>query len=459
VTAHQNAPSRSLRIDRALERSLSERTVTNETVADWLDTVKADGDFSVEERSLEELAGWHVDPDSGDIAHDTGRFFTIQGVDVTVTANGEASQWRQPVIVQSDVGILGLIASERDGVMQFLVQAKMEPGNRRLVQVSPTVQATSSNFQRIHQGNPTAYLEHFQHAHDHPGFVSALVDQLQTEQANRYLRKRNLNSIVVAEEAAVGEVDPKFRWLTLADLIGLADGFDLLHMDTRSILGSVPFGGPAHPHVDLSRIDAWVAEQVATTRVRTALVPLNDVPGWQRAAGRLHGPDPAPFDVIGVRVTASQREVTSWDQPLVRNSPGTGGTLVVRRNRSGTEVLLSTLTGLGVRNCIEIGPTVVDWPAGEHDVPLSDDFAARALAESGVTLLDNDLPEEGGRFFHSSARHRIVDVTSAVTGATPPGRLWVSLPELRAVAARSSILNMELRSLLACLPASHRTPA
>ena len=453
MTAHRDS------IDRALQRSLHERISTNDDVAAWLDAAQGSGEFLVEEQALEDLSGWHIDSSTGDIAHDSGRFFTIQGVDVAIRANGLDAHWRQPVIVQSDVGILGLVAAERDGAMQFLVQAKMEPGNRRLVQVSPTVQATSSNFQRIHQGDATAFLKCFQQSHEHAGFVDTLVEQLQTEQANRYLRKRNLNSIVVMEASAIDDSDSRFRWLTLADLIALAEGNDLLHMDTRSILGSIPFGDPVHAHVDLSGVDEWIGAYTADIRVETTLVPLDEVSGWRRTDGRLHGPDPSAFDVIGMHVNASQREVRSWDQPLVRNSPGTGGTLIVRRTSVGLEVLVSALTGLGVRNGIEIGPSVVDWPAGEWDVSLRDDTAARDLASSGAVVLDNDLPEEGGRFFHSSARHTIVDVTDAKDVPAPSGRLWVSLPELRAVAARSSILNMELRSLLACLPAAYRTGA
>ena len=73
------------------------------------------------------------------------------------------------------------------------MQAKIEPGNVNNVQLSPTLQATKSNYTRAHQGKSPAYLEYFVNATPY----QILLDQLQSEQGARFLRKRNRNIILV----------------------------------------------------------------------------------------------------------------------------------------------------------------------------------------------------------------------------------------------------------------------
>ena len=445
-------------VSAAIRRSLEDRTADAADITDWLERIQRTGRFTVEERDLTQLDRWTVDGASGDITHDSGRFFSVRGAHTSIrTVQGEF-EWQQPVIVQPDVGVLGLISSAMDGVLKFLVQAKMEPGNRRLVQVSPTVQATSSNFQRIHEGTATPYLSYFQDPSQHRGLQEVLTASLQSEQANRYLHKRNLNSIVVVEPGAVEIVDDRFRWLTLGDLLALAAGDDLVHMDTRSILGSVPFTSVHEPAPAADPgVFEWLAEAAASTHVRTTLIPLDSTTGWALIDGRLTRSGASPFDVIGVRVTASNREVSAWDQPLVRNAPGAGGTLVVRRGPDEVRVLVTAMTGLGVQGSVELGPTFVDWAAGELDAPLhASELELRSAAGAGTVIFDHDLPEEGGRFFHSSTRHRIVEVDSDAVLDVGSTHRWVSLPELRSLARRDAVLNMELRSLIACLPATLR---
>lgn len=441
----------------AIQRSLREPTTSRQDVVDWLTGIEASGDFSVAERDLGGLDRWYVDHDSGDIAHESGRFFAVRGADVTITAEGEAHHWQQPVIIQTDVGVLGLVAALADGVLRFLVQAKMEPGNRRLVQVSPTVQATASNFQRVHQGDATPYLELFQEPERQPAVVGTLVSQLQSEQANRYLMKRNLNAVVLADAARIAPLDGRFRWVTLADLLELAEGDDLLHMDTRSILGSLPFADATRGAADSGSITAWLAGIASGIRTDVRLMPLRDVTGWGSAGGRIARDVDSPFEVVGVRVTASNREVGAWDQPLIRNAPGAVATLVTRLDDDGPQVLLSGVTGLGVRDRVELGPSLVDWALGEPSVPLGRDDEVRAAAAAADVVFEASLPEEGGRFLHSSVLHRIVVVAPGDLPDPGPTRRWATLDQVQRLGSGTSLLSMELRSLLACLPVSLRT--
>lgn len=73
----------------------------------------------------------------------------------------DVSTWDQPIINQPEIGFLGFIVKKIQGVYHFLMQAKIEPGNLNVVQLSPTLQATRSNYTRVHKGAIPKYLEYF----------------------------------------------------------------------------------------------------------------------------------------------------------------------------------------------------------------------------------------------------------------------------------------------------------
>ena len=126
---------------------------------------------------LEELRSWSGGSGADSIRHESGRFFSVTGVEVELP--GEGRSWSQPIIDQPEIGILGILAKEFDGVLHFLMQAKVEPGNPNGLQLSPTVQATRSNYTRVHAVPAVPYLDYFRRHRDRPSVVS---DVRQSEQ-------------------------------------------------------------------------------------------------------------------------------------------------------------------------------------------------------------------------------------------------------------------------------------
>ena len=187
----------------------------------------------VDEVALNALPGWR----SGEsIVHDTGRFFSVEGVSVR-TNFGSVPEWTQPIIVQPDIGILGILVKRIGGVPHFLMQAKMEPGNSDLVQYAATVQATQSNYERVHGGLPTAYLDYFlKHAERR-----VLFDQLLSEHGDWYLFKRNRNMIVEVPEGEDVPVAENFTWLTLGQLRCQLQRGNRVNMNARTVLSAISY--------------------------------------------------------------------------------------------------------------------------------------------------------------------------------------------------------------------------
>ena len=168
--------------------------INTQGVINWIKDQNNFVSVEINKIPFSNLKLWHFDNDNSRLQHNTGKFFSIDGIRVN-TNWGNVETWDQPIINQPEIGYLGFITKEFNGVLHFLLQAKIEPGNINFVQLSPTLQATKSNYTQAHQGKSPAYLDYFVNAE--PSQI--LLDQLQSEQGARFLRKRNRNIIIKIE--------------------------------------------------------------------------------------------------------------------------------------------------------------------------------------------------------------------------------------------------------------------
>ena len=128
-----------------------------EDCVEWLGKRRKLTRISIKPIKFADLKDWYFDDETGNLHHKTGRFFTIEGLSVR-TKWQETKSWSQPIIDQPEIGILGIIVKLFEGTLHFLMQAKIEPGNINYVQLSPTLQATKSNYTRVHKGKTPDYL-------------------------------------------------------------------------------------------------------------------------------------------------------------------------------------------------------------------------------------------------------------------------------------------------------------
>ncbi|WP_037710521.1 NDP-hexose 2,3-dehydratase family protein, partial [Streptomyces griseus] len=431
--------------------------------AAWLDTRRHAHRFRVDRIPFADLDGWSFDPRTGNLAHRTGRFFTVEGLDVTTGHGPTARHWQQPVIHQPEVGILGILAKEFDGVLHFLMQAKMEPGNPGLLQLSPTVQATRSNYTKVHQGSDVTYLEHF----TDPDRGRVLADTLQSEHGSWFYRKANRN--VVVETDADVEPHDDFRWLTLGQLGRLLHHSNVVNMDARTVLACLPTrpdgpatatGGAPAPaeaaalHSD-TELRSWITRERARHDLHAHRIPLARVTDWTRGTHTLHHTHHRYFRVTAVAVQAGNREVSGWTQPLFE-PVGLGVTAFAVRRFSGVPHLLAhARVEAGFLDTVEIGPTVQYTPAnfahltGADRPPFLD---AVRTAPPAAVLYDTVHSEEGGRFLNAESRYLFVDADAAgIPADPPPGYRWATPGQLTALLRHSHYLNVQARTLLAAL--------
>jgi oxidase EvaA len=420
-------------------------------IDDWLAGRARAHRFRVDRRPLARLDGWSFDADTGNLAHHTGKFFSVEGLAVSL-GEGPEQTWQQPIIRQPEVGILGILAKEFDGVLHFLMQAKMEPGNRNVLQLSPTVQATRSNYSAVHRGLKVRYLEYF----SGPGRARVHADVLQSEHGSWFYRKANRNMLVEVDRDTDVPVGDDFCWLTLGQLGELLRRDNLVNMDARTVIACFP---PVQPSPGALLTDAelqsWFTVERSRHDVDIRRIALNDVEGWQRGDDVVERPDGRYFRVVGVRVQAGSREVTGWDQPLFEPI-GTGVTAFLYRRIDGVpHLLVNAKVEAGFLDTVELAPTVQANPGNWDHLPPPGrppflDLVLDAPADR--VRYEAVHSEEGGRFLNAESRYLFIETDETQTPLEPPpGYQWATPGQLGALTAHGHYVNVQARTLLSCI--------
>ena len=167
-------------------------------IIEWFNKRREESDMVVEEIGINDLDKWSVDSTSGNVKHDSGGFFEMIGVKVSNTFDREVGKkgWTQPMIAKNPGGILGIIMKRINGVPHYLLQAKAEPGNIGKLQLSPTLQATTSNLLKAHGGSKPLFAEYF----DEENKPKIIYAKWQSEDGGRFHLKSNYNMIVEVNE-------------------------------------------------------------------------------------------------------------------------------------------------------------------------------------------------------------------------------------------------------------------
>jgi oxidase EvaA len=452
------------RIARSAELTEGGRVSTEDLDA-WLAERRAANTFRVEQVRLDALDGWSFQAVTGNLVHSSGRFFTVEGLHVAVDDDEPRREWYQPIIQQPEIGILGILVKEFDGVLHCLMQAKMEPGNPNLIQLSPTVQATRSNYTRVHGGAPVRHLDYFTGGNHN----RVLADVLQSEHGAWFYQKRNRNMIVETDDDVTHDDD--FRWVTFGQIAALLCRDNVVNMDSRTVLSCAPMSafhgdgrddgfvsalarsrdeGALHPDVELL---SWFTEERARHDVRSERVALAGLPGWRHGGSVIEHAEGRYFRVVGVEVGASNREVAAWTQPLIEPSGMGVAAFLARRIGRVLHVLVHAKVEGGFADAVELAPTVQCIP---DNYPLTADapvfLDAVLSADPGQIRYSAVHSEEGGRFLNAESRYMIIEAgAEQFPLEPPPGFCWVTTGQLTSLVRHRHYLNVQARTLLACL--------
>lgn len=441
------------------------RTSSTTDILTWISRRNAETAVEIRKIRLSACTPWFYDRRDGCIRNENRSFFAITGY--------KGAGRSQPIILQTEIGYLGIICREFDGVMHFLMQAKIEPGNVNCVQLSPTIQATKSNFTQKHGGAKPPYLDYFLNASKY----EIVADQIQSEQSSRFYKKRNRNIILRVE----GEIPllPSHRWMTLGQIKRLMREDNLVNMDTRTVLSCIPFSKLRLSELELleladgfrdkdlfrsafvgdgenclPEVYQYINNQKMFSEPDFGLVPLQELEDWEPRDSELVCKHPYPFKVVFCDIAIEGREVRHWTQPLFEaNGIATFG-LICCEEAGLLKFLVRAAPEVGCFDGLELGPTV-QQEAGEHPVEgdaVAGFFWKRLRSGQGV-LFDHLLSEEGGRFYHEQNRNVLLRVKRKELPALPEGYFLLDFRTLNELVQVNNTLNIQLRNLLSLLEA------
>lgn len=439
-----------------------------EDIKDWIEYRNRNVNVHVESVPFSLLEGWRQD-DSGALKHVSGRFFSIEGISVE-TDYGDIVSWTQPIINQPEIGYLGILTKEFDGVLYFLMQAKIEPGNVNCVQISPTLQATKSNYRQIHKGLKPNYLDYFVNAT--PSQI--ILDQLQSEQGARFLRKRNRNIIIKVETDV--ELHEDFRWMTLGQIKELMRYDNMVNMDTRTVLSGLKVSDFLSPidniecmsslgkgmllssmtnHCRYSMEDhlSWLSSLKSRYDLWVHPYSLSKMNDWQILPSEISRKDNKFFKVIGVKVTISNREVSCWCQPLIQPMQRGICAFILKKIDGVYHFLVQAKLECGNFDVLELAPTVQCLTGDINDPQLiRPSFLDYVLnVPQKQVVYDTLQSEEGGRFYKEQNRNLLVEADESFSLDLPKHYTWMTLGQIYQFLRFNNYFNIQSRSLIASL--------
>jgi oxidase EvaA len=247
-------------------------------------------------------------------------------------------------------------------------------------------------------------------------------------------------------------------------------------MDTRTVLSGLHFQAGAHSvcedistfgselfsserHIDGEMTINGVLHRMSELKSRYELlvdkIPLKDVPDWMVTSDEIVRQDRRYFRVLGVNVTISNREVSTWCQPIVQPMQEGLCVLFVQKRKGVLHFLMQAKVECGNFDVVELAPTIQcqtgDWrqaPAGQVPAFLQEFDAGRI---PGRTIVDALQSEEGGRFYHEQNRNVIVLLDEELNIDEPKNYLWLTLGQIKEFLRFNNYLNIQARSILSAI--------
>jgi oxidase EvaA len=330
----------------------------------------------------------------------------------------------------------------------------------------------------VHKGKLPLFIEYFNGERD----VTVLLDQLQSEQGARFLRKRNRNIIVEVDESELEQIPDSFIWVTLGQLKGLIKIDNVVNMDTRTVISCIPYGSydtttlsffsvlNTFKHSndkllhsllnnelylnDFDQIISWFTNLKSKYDLAVTGIPLNKVENWLNDGVTIHHKDNKYFSIIGVNVQIGNREVLAWSQPMIQPAQDGIIAFIVKSIGGIYHFLVQAKLEAGNFDILELAPTVQcltgNYRSGlnEYSVPFLQDVLTAPESNIWYSAMQS---EEGGRFYKEQNWNMIIEVGSEFSEQVPENYCWMTLNQMITLIKFNNYLNMAARNLISAV--------
>ena len=410
-----------------------------EHLKSWIKNQKKKNKIYIKKKILDSLDDWNIS--KKEFSHKTNNFFQIIGI--RVSSNFNKKKWDQPIMVQNENGILGIIRKKFNNEYKYLLQAKLEPGNINHLQLSPTVQATKSNYKRVHGGRKTQFLNFFLKK-------KFLIKSKQSEQGFRYLNKFNTNYLVEIKKDLT--LPNRFRWFSKLELIYLLKQKNLINMDTLSVFScSIKKENKEKLIHTNKEIKNWFQKHNRKYKISYKKILIKDIKNWKIKNNIFENINKRHFSVIGLNIKSNCREVKKWDQPIVAGKKGFAG-FIVRKYNGTNHYLCRFILKPGLKggniSCSANFSDLKDFKKN-NNIPAYEKKIIKYFFNKKKKLYNNVHSDEGGRFYHTQINRMVVEADRKLDKKLDSRFIWVSHNQFLTL-VKKKLVDIEARILFAC---------
>lgn len=383
--------------------------------------------FEIKSVSINDLTDWKFD-EKNNFVHNSGRFFSIK----KIKFNGEESG----ILLQNEIGTLGLVSCVINDVLYFLIQFKKEPGNIVSAQLSPTLQATLSNQNQVHGGRSPRFLELFTDIEEN----NYLTNEPLPEQGYRYWRKFNLNSIVL--DKYFKETD-EFKWMTLGQIYKFSEIDNSINSCLRSVLSLI------------NNLESKKIKKNTETIINKYKQKFQNKSSLGDSVNKFLNSDKNEllfqtnldkFHIKGISINIEGREVKNWNQPIVYDPYLEEYMQIIIKDEENIYMLLKAHSEPGYEFGFTFGPTsIIKSKKGKAE---SQNLIEQFSKHGKVELIKKiQMSEEGARFFHTCVDHTFYEIQTPIEKLELEDFEIFSLQEVNEINSQR-LLSMEGRSIL-----------
>ena len=402
----------------------------------WIQKQKKFNKMSVTRLNFDKMEKWFFS--QSEIYNKNKNFFSI--IPYKFTKKNKFFFY-QPLIIQKEIGILGILKKKINFIDHYLLQAKVEPGNINGIQLSPTVQATKSNFLQKHGGKKTRYLDYFIKKKSNTNILTKL--QL-SEQGTRYYEKSNKNILIDIKDNKIKKFS-NFAWVTKKNLITLINKKNLLNMDTISVLSSsIKLELVDYPKNKISEIILKLDQFKKKSKLIKKKTHFNKLKNWKICKDAIYDINKNFFSIIALKVNTNSREVKKWDQPIISDHYASTNGFLLKRINNTSHYLLQIIQEPGF-NSPKFTSTICikNFNLNKKNKNYYINFFKKNSYLMNVVNSD-----EGGRFFKNETRNIISQVNIKKKIITKSNYIWASHNQIINLISKN-LLSIEARNLFA----------
>lgn len=415
----------------------------NSSFQKWFRNQKKKNKITTKVDYLSNLKKW--ESNTQNIVHESKKFFKIVGI--KIVSNFYKKDWDQPIIVQNEFGILGIIKNKKND--KYLLQAKVEPGNINKLQLSPSVQATKSNYSQVHGGKKVPYVNYFLN-----NKKVKLINQ--SEQGFRYLNKFNYNALIEIDKQF--KIQSNFFWFSLNDLLKLINKKNIINMDTLSVFSShIKKEERDIPLNSTKKLKSWILKYDKKYHMKINFIPLVNLKDWIYDNKSIFHKKKKHFSIIGVNNRTNKREINQWSQPIIKGKDMALAGYIVKKFNNTNHYLCRYILKPGLKTST-LTCTVNTSDIKNYNVENNLSLFQKKIIKDILlnkkhninSLFDNILSDEGGRFYHCQIRYKAIFLNANFKINIPPTYIWVSQNQMINMIKNKKI-DIEARLLFGCI--------